>query len=72
MQGVIGTCSICGADVIGHTGPWFGVIPPPPGRCSGCGATEAQGPVLPMIPKRNTDDSRGPQPWTGTNTEFKQ
>ena len=48
----IGTCSICGGDVMGHVGPWMGTVPPPPPRCSNCGAVSAaHDPVIPMRPK---------------------
>lgn len=53
MNGIIGTCSICGGDVYGHVGPWFGVIPPPPARCSKCGASESKGPVINMTPSNH-------------------
>ena len=48
---VIGSCSICGGDVVGHTGPWWGTQPPPPARCTSCGATQARGPVIKMVPR---------------------
>lgn len=48
MRTVIGTCSLCGGDVVGHSGVWMATIPPPPARCSSCGATEARKPVIPM------------------------
>lgn len=46
----IGSCSICGGDVLGHTGPWWGVCPPPPARCARCGAVEDRGDVIRMRP----------------------
>lgn len=47
----IGTCGNCGGDVMGEIGPWLGVIPPPPPRCNGCGATpKGYDDVLPMNP----------------------
>jgi len=45
----IGVCSICGGQVFGHVGAWWSVMPPPPARCKKCGATQAVGPVIPMI-----------------------
>lgn len=42
---VIGTCSICGGDVVAHDGAWYGVCPPPPPQCQRCGAR----PKAPMI-----------------------
>ncbi len=50
MNQVIGCCSLCGGDVVGHAGPWLGVIPPPRAKCTSCGAMEARGPVIPMVP----------------------
>lgn len=47
---VIGSCSLCGGDVVGHVGAWYGVIPPPPAVCTQCGAREARQPVIPMRP----------------------
>src|SRR5688572_2259203 len=29
----IGTCSICGGDVVGHVGPFLSTVPPPPPKC---------------------------------------
>lgn len=48
MQTVIGTCSLCGGDVVGFFGVWMSITPPFPARCSSCGAVEARGPVIPM------------------------
>lgn len=37
---------------------WMAVIPPPPARCSRCGAEEAaHGPVIPMVPAPATPRS---------------
>lgn len=49
----IGTCSLCGGDVMGWTGGWWSIKPPPPDRCSSCGAVRA-GEVIDMVraPKR--------------------
>lgn len=45
----IGTCSLCGGDVIGHRGAWWAVIPPPADQCSRCGALRADADdVIPM------------------------
>lgn len=38
MNERIGTCSLCGGDVYGYVGAWWGTVPPPPPTCSGCGA----------------------------------
>ena len=44
----IGTCSLCGGDVI-CASPWMGVMPPPT-RCLSCGAKpdKAKDDVIPM------------------------
>lgn len=68
MEGRIGTCSICGGDVIGHIGPWHGVVPPTPGRCSQCGAAEERGPVIPMRPATPNDKQHAPG-WLHTITD---
>lgn len=44
----IGRCSICGGDVVGWDGAWFGVQPPPPPHCTKCGARE-RGDVIDMV-----------------------
>jgi hypothetical protein len=41
MNQRVGTCSLCGGDVMGHRGAWWSVLPPPPDRCFGCGAVAA-------------------------------
>lgn len=38
MNQRIGTCSLCGGDVMGWRGAWFSVNPPPPPKCANCGA----------------------------------
>ncbi len=49
MNKRIGSCSICGGDVV-MPNIWHGTVPPVP-RCRGCGATAAKpGPVIPMEP----------------------
>lgn len=50
----IGSCSICGGDVMAFRGPWAGVGPPPRPRCSSCNAMAARGPVIPMEPPRRS------------------
>lgn len=55
----IGTCSICGGDVMGFEGPYFG--DPPPAQCNRCGAVrrterktpDKDYPVIPMVPRRD-------------------
>lgn len=37
----IGTCGNCGGDVVGWTGPYYSIIPPPPPRCTRCHAVPA-------------------------------
>lgn len=59
MRERIGTCSICGGEVIGHRGAWWGVIPPDPDECSGCGAVRAES-VIQMVPR----PSGSPRRWT--------
>ena len=44
----VGSCSLCGGDVMAHVGPWWSINPPPPAKCSGCGAVSASD-VVPMI-----------------------
>lgn len=46
----VGTCSLCGGDVMGVRGPWWSVNPPPPDTCTNCGAV-AQNDVIRMHPK---------------------
>jgi len=48
MNQRIGSCSLCGGDVISFVGSWMSISPPPPARCSGCGATSASD-VIPMV-----------------------
>ena len=56
----VGTCSLCGGDVVGHRGPWWGVVPPPPDRCVKCGAVSASD-VIPMFPApRYPKNTNGP------------
>lgn len=53
MRQRIGTCSICGGDVMGWRGPWGGYSPPPPDQCCNCGAVLAKyspHDILPMVP----------------------
>lgn len=48
MRTRIGRCSICGGDVVGETGAWGSVLPPPPARCESCGAWP-KGEVIEMV-----------------------
>lgn len=45
----VGTCSLCGGDVIGIRGGWWSVSPAPSDRCTGCGAV-AKSDVIEMHP----------------------
>lgn len=44
----VGTCSLCGGTVVGYRGVWMAIIPPPPDRCTTCGAVAASD-VIPMV-----------------------
>lgn len=44
----VGTCSLCGGDVMGFRGAWGATIPPPKDTCSRCGAVEASD-VIQMV-----------------------
>lgn len=46
---VIGSCSLCGGDVVTDGGAYAGT--PPPAQCCSCGAVEArrEGRVIPMV-----------------------
>ena len=41
MEQRVGTCSLCGGDVVGYRGVWMSILPPPPDRCANCGAVSA-------------------------------
>lgn len=41
MEQRIGTCSLCGGNVVGFVGAWLAVVPPPPPKCTSCGAVAA-------------------------------
>lgn len=49
----VGSCSLCGGDVMGLRGGWWSVSPPPPDTCSACGAIAA-GDVVEMVPRPGT------------------
>jgi len=63
MEQRVGTCSICGGDVMGIRGGWWSILPPPPDECAGCGAV-AGGDVIPMTPRPG-----GPRSRTVTSTD---
>jgi hypothetical protein len=46
----VGTCSLCGGDVMGHRGAYWSVVPPGPDECSSCGAVRG-GDVIEMTPR---------------------
>lgn len=41
MNQRIGSCSLCGGDVVGYVGAWHSITPPPPPTCTLCGAKAA-------------------------------
>ena len=47
---LVGTCSICGGDVMGVRGGWTSVLPPPPDECSSCGAVAGTD-IIGMTPR---------------------
>lgn len=61
----VGTCSLCGGDVMGFRGAWNSILPPPPDVCAQCGATRGGGDdVIEMRP----GPRRAPVTTTTTNT----
>lgn len=50
MEQRVGSCSICGADVVGFRGVWMSILPPPPDHCTGCGAV-SRSDVIEMHPR---------------------
>lgn len=65
MKTRIGTCSICGGDVMDHVGAWGSITPPPPATCNKCGAINKND-VIQMYPSKRilrevnpTTDSAG-------------
>lgn len=57
----IGTCSLCGGEVLAFVGPYFGMPPEP--QCSSCGAHPAR-PARPVIPM----ERRAPTPAISIKT----
>lgn len=49
----VGTCSICGGDVMGFRGAWMSITPPPPAACTKCGAVERRD-IIEMYPSPKT------------------
>lgn len=53
METRIGTCSLCGGDVMAEgVNGWWSIDPPPAPRCASCGAVTAasQRDTIPMVP----------------------
>ena len=46
----VGTCSLCGGNVMGVRGAWWALGPPPPDTCQECGAV-ASTDIIKMIPR---------------------
>jgi hypothetical protein len=61
----VGTCSLCGGDVMGFEGSWSCILPPPPNKCSRCGAIE-KGDIIEMV--KSPDPSAGYRYVTISNT----
>lgn len=51
MYRTIGTCSICGGDVIEFIGPWHSITEPPEPNCSRCGAVKRKNIIQMEAPK---------------------
>lgn len=58
MNQRVGTCSLCGGDVMGYRGTWLAVVPPPPDECSKCGARRADD-TIEMRPSRGNASGYG-------------
>lgn len=75
MNEKIGVCSLCGGNVYGHVGPWWGVVPPPPARCTRCGAYPV-GHAERVIPMEHPRGSRPmvydvrDQTWYNTSGDY--
>jgi hypothetical protein len=65
MNQRVGTCSLCGGDVMGFRGAYWSIIPPGPDECSSCGAV-AGGDVIPMTPR----PARHHRTYTSTGTSY--
>lgn len=68
MNQRVGTCSICGGNVMGFRGVWMSILPPPSDRCAGCGAV-AKGDVIEMVRPRWGQVDR-PYPTTAGPNHF--
>ena len=69
MNQCIGTCSLCGGQVMAYVGLWGSILPPPPPTCSQCGAVSAASapPVIPMVPAPQRIPSFFTITMSGTN-----
>ena len=56
MEQRVGTCSLCGGDVMGFRGAWMSVLPPPPDTCSSCGAVSHDDVIEMKRPPGTTTD----------------
>jgi len=63
MMQRIGTCSLCGGDVMRHDGAWWGTVPPPGPACASCGAVPAAD-VIEMARPLHAATSTANVPWT--------
>jgi hypothetical protein len=59
MNKKIGTCSLCGGNVVIHEGAWMGINPPKP-YCVKCGAVEDNSPVIKMKKPNSQHESNDP------------
>ena len=50
MKQRVGTCSICGGDVIGYRRLWQSMSPPPTDTCAQCGAVRRED-IIEMRPR---------------------
>ena len=67
----VGTCSLCGGDVMGYRGMWHSILPPPPDHCASCWAVSASDVVamrripvqaFPLVTRTDTRTAVG-QSW---------
>ena len=67
MQQRVGTCSLCGGDVMGYRGAWFSIDPPPPDECASCGARRVDD-VIDMRQIPNLSASQQTRTFTSNRT----
>ena len=65
MNQRVGTCSLCGGDVIGFRGAWWSTVPPGPDKCSRCGAVRAEDVIEMRHPGGFNPNAPWPWPHTG-------